>query len=451
MRLSELKSSIGKDPNELQKALEAYHEEDVASVVVDLELDEIASLLRAMPEDIAANVLERFPEELRESVFKMLHPTEGANLLTEMAPDDRVDLLQTLDDGLAKSLLEHLDKLEPEIASETRSLGAFAEHTAGGLMTTDFVTLAPESTVADALALVRRKSKEIETPYYVFVTAYEEKLLGVASLRELIVAEPHQLLSEVMTGNVVKVLHSADQEEVAKTMAKYDFHAVPVVDEHDKLLGVVTVDDAVDVVIEEATEDAHKMGGVSPISERYFDTSTFLLFKSRVTWLLLLFFAGFLTAEVISFFQHDLTSLIQLASFMPLIISAGGNAGSQSASLLIRAIATGEATPSDWSKVLTRELTQGLMLGGVLALCGFFRAYLWGGGTDPFVLALTVCASLLFVVLAGSLVGALMPLLIRRLGLDPAVSSAPFIASLIDVLGLVIYLGLARFLLLPNS
>jgi magnesium transporter len=250
-----------------------------------------------------------------------------------------------------------------------------------------------------------------------------------------------------MFENVVAVRDTDDQEVVAQTIAKYDLAAVPVTDDHGRLVGVVTVDDVVDVVIEEATEDAHLMGAVTPVEESYLDTPLGVMFRSRVIWLIVLFVGGLVTATVMERYEVTLQAVIALAVFVPLIISSGGNAGSQSASLVIRALAVQDVKPEDWLRVLRRETVTAVSLGLVLAALGFARVYLLGGGPDPIPMALTVSLSILAVVLVGSLVGSLLPIFIQRVGLDPAVSSTPFIASLVDVVGLIIYLSMARWIL----
>lgn len=455
MRLStllgpDLKETLLTDPKELLEALEEFHEEDIAEIVEDLPIDDVLALVRALPDDFAAGVLERIPDDLREEILEKLSPGEAVLLLVEMDPDDRADVVQTLEFELQRSLLDELQKVDPEVAEETRELASYPENTAGGIMTTSFAGLPPETKVSQALEEVRRRSHEddLETIYYVYVLGFGDKLLGVASLRDLILSDPTQMLSDVMYENVVRVLVKDEQEDVARTIAKYDFSAIPVVDDKGIMLGVVTVDDVVDVVIEEATEDAHLMGAVSPTDETYFGSGFVGYFRSRVTWLVLLFVGGFLTANVIESFQADLTRAITVAVFIPLIISTGGNAGSQSASLVIRALAVDEVTPSDWFKVASRELIVGLSLGASVAILGFTRAYFTGDAGDTIPLALTVSVSIVAVVTVGAMVGALLPLLIQRVGLDPAVSSTPFIASLSDVLGLLIYLGIARVMVL---
>lgn len=444
----DLKAAIANDPDALKEALEEFHPEDIAEIVEDLTLDDTLALFRALPDEFAAEVLERLPTESQTEILELLSTREAAELLSEMSPDDRADVVQELDEGRASELMAHLEQHEPEVAEEVRELSAYAEDVAGGLMTTDYVALQPDVKIWQAVEEVRRLSheEEVETVYYIYVI-YGQKLVGVVSLRDLILSDPSQTLGDIMTENVVTVRVTDDQEEVARTIAKYDFSAIPVVDEHGNLLGVVTVDDVVDVVIEEATEDVHRMGAVSPIEEGYFDAALWRRFRSRVVWLILLFIGGFLTASVMELFEGQLRAAIELAVFVPLIISAGGNAGSQSASLVIRSLAVGEVTPTEWLKVLGREAATGLALGLVLGTLGFGRAYFVGTARSAMPLAATVSISTLAVVLVGSLVGSLLPLAIQRAGLDPAVSSTPFIASLVDVVGLLIYLSVAHFLL----
>jgi magnesium transporter len=445
----DLKATLKSDPDAFRDALEEFHPEDVAELVEDLGEEDVLALFRALPEEFAADVLERLPTETQAEIVAKLSTGEAAGLLTEMSPDDRADLVQELDEGRASELIAHLEEHEPEVAEEVRELSAYADDVAGGLMTTDFVSLQPDTKIWQAIAEVRRLSHEedAETINYIYVV-YGTKLVGVLSLRDLILSDPSQTVGDVMTENVVSVRDTDDQEEVARTIAKYDFNALPVVDEHGNVLGVVTVDDVVDVVIEEATEDAHRMGAVSPMEEGYFDSGLLRMFRSRVIWLIVLFLGGFLTASVMELFEHDLQVVIELAVFVPLIISSGGNAGSQSAALVIRALAVGDVKPGDWLKVLAREAATSLALGLVLGLLGFGRAVLTGGGDTLMPLALTVSLSTLSVVVVGSLVGSLLPIAIQRAGLDPAVSSTPFIASLVDVVGLLIYLSIARALLL---
>lgn len=437
------------EPEAIREALEELHEEDIAEICEELSEADVIRLLTVLPDAFAAGVLERLPDERRSGVLERLEATRAAQLLAKMEPDDAADTVQTLDRPLRQSILDELVRVAPEAADDVKELAAYPENTAGSIMTTAFVAVPPEAKVWQAMAEVRRKSKTeaTETIYYVYALAYEGQLVGVVSLRDLILAEPSQIVADVMVSNVVRVHDQADREEVARTMAKYDFHALPVVDDAGKMVGLITSDDVVDVIIEEATEDAHKMGAVSPALEGYFQTSLYAYWKSRVTWLVVLFLGGFLTASVMHRFEDDIQRIIALAVFIPLIISTGGNAGSQSATLVIRALAIDEVRPADWVRVAGRELVVGVALGLVVGVLGFARAYLAGEEVAPLMLGLTVAISILAVVTVGSLLGSLLPLLIRRIGLDPAVSSTPFIASLSDVMGLLVYLGIARVLL----
>jgi len=442
----DLEDAIRTDPSALHDALRDFHPEDIAELVEDLELTVTLELIAKLPDEFSADVLERLPSELQTDILERLSRSDAVEILSEMSPDDLTDVVQDLreeDAALAEDLLQHLEEADPEAAEEVRELSAYAEDVAGGLMTTEYVALSPEKKVWQAIEEVRRLAieEEAETVNYIYIV-FAQKLVGVVSLRELILTESAQQLGDIMTENVVSVRVDDDQEIVAQMVAKYDFTALPVLDAQGNLHGLVTVDDVVDVVIEEATEDAHKMGAVEALEEGYLQTDLLRMFRSRVTWLSLLFVGGFLTATVMEHYAARLSAAITLAIFVPLIISSGGNSGSQSAALIIRALAVGDVEPGDWRRVLGRELVVSLALGVVLGMLGFARAY-FAGDTDPTQLAYAVSLSTVCVVMVGSLVGSLLPLAIQRMGLDPAVSSTPFIASLIDVVGLLIYLSVA--------
>ncbi len=442
----DLADTLATEPEALVEALDEFHPEDVAEILDDLELADAVALMRVLPDDFAADVMERLDSERQVEILHGLGVRESIPVVAEMAPDDRVDLVQDLPDSLAENLLELLEAEDPEAAEETRELGQHDEETAGGLMTPDVVALPPETKIWKAIDEVRRLSHEgdVETISYVYVTAYGGQLVGVLSLRDLILADPSQTLSDVMTEHVVRVKVDADQEQVARTIAKYDINAIPVVDEHGILSGVVTVDDVVDVMVEEATEDAQKMGGVVPFEESYFQTGLVEFVWKRAVWLIILFGGQLLTATVMEQHEGTMATLAGLVVFIPLIISTGGNSGTQSSTLVIRGLAVGEMTPGDWSRILGRELVIGITIGFVLGGVGFARA--WFVGDDASLqLALTVTLSITAVTTLGTTMGSLLPLLIRRIGFDPAVSSTPFIASLVDVLGLLIYFSIAQW------
>ena len=449
----DLKALLHEDTAGLRDALEEFHPEDIAELLEDLPLDDVVGLVEALPNDYAADLIERLTPERQVDVVSQLDQASTVGVVAEMDPDDRVDLFQELEDDEARTLLTQLAEVEPEAAEEVRELSRFGPETAGGLMTTEYLGLTPDTKIWQAIEEVRHRAREdeLEAVDYVYVVydgeSERSQLLGVASFRDLILADPGQTLADIMTGKTVRVRPETDQEEVARVIARYDLAAVPVVDHHGRMQGVVTVDDVVDVVIEEATEDAQKMGGVVPLEDSYFSTGLFEFVWKRGAWLIVLFLGQLLTATVMAANEAAIEATVELALFIPLIISSGGNAGSQSSTLIIRAMAIGEARPADWLKVLGRELGIGAALGVVLGLMGFGRAYLSGGEVDPVALGLTVGGSIVAIVSLSTVIGSLLPMLIRRLGLDPAVSSTPFIASVVDVLGLLVYFTIAGVVL----
>ena len=445
----DLQDAIAIGPDAVREAVSEFHPEDIAELLEDLSAKEAVLLVRALPTETAADVVERLSPQRQVLVFNAIDTGRAVELLSEMDPDDRVDLLQELEEDDATALLSALERREPEAAEEVRELVRYEPETAGGLMTTEFASLPPDTKVWEAMDAARQLGREelAEMLYYIYVCQPGGELLGVVSLRDLILSDPGQSLSEIMIANVFSVKTSDDQEKVAHEIARYDLAALPVVDDHGRMLGVVTVDDVVDVVIEEATEDAQMMGGVVPLEDSYFQTGWAEFVWKRGSWLVLLFVAQLLTATVIQKNKAILDATVELVLFIPLIIASGGNAGSQSSTLVIRAMAVGELKPSDWSKVLSRELLIGLSLGIALGLIGFVRGWFAGETVEPLAMATAIGTSILAIVTLSTMIGSLLPLLIRRVGLDPAVSSTPFIASVVDVLGLIVYFAVAQVIL----
>jgi magnesium transporter len=443
----DLRAVLESDPESLRDALEEFHAEDIADILEDLEPVDRLALMQVLTPELAASVMERISPEHQVSFLRAISAADGAQVLSEMDPDDLVDVLQELDAEERAPLLDELERFDLEAADEARELVLYGPETAGGLMTTEYVALPPQTKVWEAIEAVRRAAGEgeVESIYYVYVCGYGEKLLGVVSLRDLILGDPGQELEHIMTEKVVHVGPLDDQEEVADIIARYDLSAVPVVDSDFSLLGMVTVDDVVDVVIEEATEDAQMMAGVMPLEDSYFATGLFEFVWKRGVWLVLLFLGQLLTATVMEVNQLTLRRTMELALFIPLIISSGGNVGSQSSTLIIRAMAVGEVESADWLRVVAREVSVGFLLGLVLGAMGFLRGYVAGETVAPMALAIVVSGSILAIVLMSAVVGSVLPLIIKRVGLDPAVSSTPFIASVVDVLGLMVYFGIAQY------
>ncbi len=400
------------------------------------------------------------PDEA-EDLFLGLEARDQATLLSklprgerqlwvrQLAPDDAADVVQETDEDARAELLGLLD---PETRREVTALLAYAEDAAGGLMSPRYARLRPEMRVDEAISYLRRQARtNLETIYYIYVLDAEQHLIGVISFRELFAAQPEKTVREVMHTEVVTVPDDMDQEKVSEVFAERDLMAVPVVDAAGRIKGIVTIDDIVDVVREEATEDFQKIGGTQALDAPYLEAGLFEMVRKRVFWLAVLFLGSLLTATAIGYYEDALAKAVVLALFIPLIISSGGNSGSQATTLVIRALAIGELRLRDWWRVLLKEIASGLTLGVILGVIGFARVWLWPGAETPAAqatwIALTVATSLVGIVLWGSLIGAMLPFLLSRLGFDPASASAPFVATIVDVTGLVIYFSVAAVLL----
>jgi magnesium transporter len=381
-----------------------------------------------------------------------LPPPERRLWIRLLAPDDTADVIQETPEDERPRLIELLD---PVARREVTALLAYAEDAAGGLMSPRFARLRPEMTADEAIRYLRRQAREqAETIYYAYVLDPEQKLSGVVSFRDLLTASPERRIADLMKRDVVSVPDTLDQEAVARIMAREDINAIPVVDGEGRMQGIVTVDDVVDVVQQEATEDIQKIGGTEALDAPYLETGLFAMVKKRAGWLALLFVGEMMTASAMGRFEEHIASAVVLALFVPLIISSGGNSGSQASTLVIRAMALGEVGIADAWRVARREILSGVILGSILAVIGVVRIFLWEGlfgtyGEQAGRLAITLGTSVIAVVTFGTIAGSMLPLFIRRIGFDPASASAPFIATLVDVSGVVIYFSMARLLLLP--
>lgn len=397
-----------------------------------------------------------------EEVFLELHPADQCDLILSLprgeqliwirvlAPDDAADLIQAAPTEHRDTLMGLLDELT---RAEVASLLAYAEDQAGGLMNPRYARLRPDMSVTEAISYLRKQTREqVESIYYAYVLDGQQKLLGVISFRELLCAASDKRVRDLMRGEVVSVQEDMDQERVSEIFAQYDLIALPVVDVDGRMKGIVTADDIVDVVQEEATEDIQKIGGTEALSAPYLQVSLIEMLRKRAVWLAVLFVGEMMTASAMGYFEHAIERAAVLALFIPLIISSGGNSGSQASTLVIRALALGEFRLRDWMRVLKREIAVGVMLGLVLGALGFARVLAWQQlfgtyGEHAFLIGLVVAFSVIGVVLWGTMSGAMLPLLLRRLGLDPASASAPFVATLVDVTGVLIYFSIATALL----
>ncbi len=382
-----------------------------------------------------------------------LRPAERRLWLRLLPPDDAADLIQEAPEDQRTSLLGLLDDATRR---EVTALLAYEEDEAGGLMSSRFARVRPDMRVDEAIAYLRRQAvgaMEPETIYYVYVLDNAQRLLGVVSFRQLFGSPGERLVRDIMESEVVAAPDSMDQEAVARLFAEYDLLALPVIDENRVLRGVITVDDIVDVVEEEATEDIQKLGGMEALEEPYLRTGFGVLLRKRVGWLALLFVGQMLTVSALGWFENALSSVTALTLFIPLIISSGGNSGSQAATLVIRAMTVGEVRLRDWWRVFRRELAAGFTLGAALGLLGLIRVLLGPAtgvdykGVHMLSLAPVVALSVLGVVVVGTLVGSMLPFVLRRAGFDPASASAPLVATIVDVSGLIIYFTIASLLL----
>ncbi len=427
----------------LETLFEDLHPSDIADLVLDLEPERVTEIVRMLRFPRGLEVFEHLELQLQADVLHHLGRTETIKILEELSPDDRVDLLRKLPESTIESLLPAMAQAERE---DVRKLLRYEENSAGDMMTTEYAHLPIELTVAEALNQMRVIAPDSETIYYIYITDSGRRLLGTISLKDLVLARPQQTIKEIVSEDPIFVRVDEDQEDVAKALAKYDLLAVPVVDDLNRLVGIVTYDDAMDVVEEEQTEDAHRMGAIEPLEEPYFQSGFWSIAQKRGMWLILLFFGQFLTFWALRHYHAELKqAAVALLLFVPLIISSGGNSGSQSVTLITRGLAVGDVRLRDYSRVLWREAGMGLILGALLGGLGVSWAKLVLEA--DWVVCVSVGFSLVAVVTAGTLTGSLLPLAFKRLGFDPAIMSSPFVASIVDVVGVVIFFSVAQALL----
>ncbi len=418
---------------------------DLVDLINDLPESHEAVIFRILPRELAADTFEYLDLESQESLLKAMGHQEAASILNEMSPDDRTALFEELPSNFVKQLMILLAPDERAIA---QSLLGYPEDTVGRMMTPDYIAVQAERTVQQVLDFIRSNGKNSETLNMIYVIDEKSKLIDDIQIRDFLIAPLDNRVSDLMNETYISLNVTDDQETAVNTFRKYDRSALPVIDSTGVLVGIVTVDDVLDVAEEEATEDIQKFGGVEALDEPYMNISLFHMVKKRGSWLVVLFLGEMLTASAMGYFENEISKAVVLALFVPLIISSGGNSGSQAATLIIRAMALGEVTLRDWWRVMHREILSGLLLGTLLGTIGFIRIAVWASfstiyGPHWVLVAVTVSLSLVGVVLWGTLSGSMLPFALKRAGLDPATSSAPFVATLVDVTGLVIYFSIA--------
>lgn len=424
---------------------------DIAEILNELEIEEAKYVYAQLDDTIAADVLIELDEDVREEFLASLTSKEIAEqFIDNMDSDDAADVISELPDKVQDEVLSHME--DSEQASDIVDLLNYDEHTAGGLMATELVRVHVNSSALECVREIREQADAVADIYAIYVVDDDEKLVGLLHLKKLIVSSTRSKVSEIYDSRVISVKTNEAAEEVANVMDKYNLVVLPVVDGLGRLVGRITIDDVVDVRREEETEDVQKMGAMEALEEPYMSTPFLQMIRKRVGWLIILFLGETLTATAMSFFEGQIAKAVILALFIPLIISSGGNSGSQASTLIIRALALGEITLRDWWTIVKKEFATGLVIGLILGFIGFVRVAAWSYfiasyGPHWHLIALTVGFSLVGVVMWGTLMGSLLPLCLKRLGLDPAVSSAPFVATLVDVTGLIIYFSFSIMML----
>ena len=437
------------DKLQIRAFLDHQNISDVADLIYEFP-DYESSIIANMSIHRAASVFKILEFSAQKRIIKNLPPNIVAALLNELPPDDRTDFLEELPSSVVRELIKLLD---PEERKITLSLLGYPENSIGRLMTPDYVYVYPDNTIEEVFATIRKHGKDSETISVIYVINDKGELLDDIRIRDFILNAPDKKVSELMDGRVVFLQPEDDQETAAEIFKMNNRDALPVVSKSNKLLGIVTIDDILWVASEEFSEDIQMIGGTQALDQPYLEMPILRLFKKRITWLVVLFVGEMLTATAMKFFEAEIAKAVVLVLFVPLIISSGGNSGSQASTLIIQAMAVGEITLKDWWKVMRREIISGLLLGAVLGLIGFLRIAIWHSvaptiyGDHWMALGFTVSITLLGVVLWGTLSGSMLPMILKRLGADPAVSSAPFVATLVDVTGLIIYFSVAFLIL----
>ena len=413
---------------------------DMVELIRDLNIEDRVVLFRILPHHLASTTFEYLGARDQRELLQAMGKEEVARVINQMSPDDRTALLEELPGGAVKELLRLLSPQELAVA---KTLLGYPENSVGRLMTPDFLSVKDDWTVQQVLDYIREHGKDSETINVIYVIDDRGKLIDDVRIREFLLCSPSARVSDIRTHKFIflRVMDSA--EDAVNVFRKYDRTVLPVVDSEEKLVGIVTVDDILDVAEQQATEDIQKLGGVEALHEPYMKVSVWRMAQKRAPWLIVLFLSEMLTTTAMGYFEDEIARAVVLALFLPLIISSGGNSGSQATTLIIRAMAIGEVTLLDWWKVMRRELLSGLLLGTVLGVIGFIRIALWSTFSNIYgphwaLIGVTIGCSLIGVVLWGTLSGSMLPFVLKRLGFDPATSSAPFVATLVDVTGLVI-------------
>ena len=422
---------------------------DIAAVFEDLDQDRTPLLFRLLPKELAAETFTELSPELQEHLIRGFSDRELREVVSELYVDDAADLVEEMPASVVKRILAQAD---PEMRKEINEILRYPENSAGSIMTTEYVSLRPQMSVAEAIQRIRRTGVDKETIYTCYVTK-DRRLLGTVSVKDLLLAaDDNTPVSEIMDENVISVTTLTDQEEVAQMLSKYNFLALPVVDTDQRMVGIVTFDDAMDVLVEETTEDIQKMAGMLPSEKTYLRSNAWDLFKHRIPWLMLLMVSATFTGMIISNFENALAAQVVLTAFIPMLMDTGGNSGSQASVTVIRALSLGELELNDLPAVVWKEIKTAVLCGAALASLCFLKIMLFdrmllGNSGISIMTAFVVCATMAVTVLIAKMVGCTLPMLAKSLGFDPAVMASPFITTIVDALSLLVYFGIASALL----
>lgn len=426
---------------ELNEAMKEMHPIDIADALFDLDIKEQVALISRIDKKQMIEVFDELDEDEQFELLDRLEKELSAYLLNEMSSDERADLLSSLPDEVTNKFINLMSETERK---DVEKLLKYPPNSAGSIMTTEYISLTPELTVSQASELIRQTAPKKETIYYTYVTDRENRLIGFVSLKDIFMAGQDLPIKKIMHRKVIKAGTRQDQEEVAKTVRKYNLLALPVIDRDKKLAGIVTVDDILDVVHEENTEDFYKMAAMLAPKEEYFNTGFFTLLRRRIVWLVILLIAVQFSGQILKNYGFALEAAVALVYFIPMLLNTAGNAGTQSSTIIIRGLATGEIGIGQVFKVIRRELAMGLALGTILGLLGAGRALLLEA--NPF-LGIAVGLTLAGTIVMATLTGALLPLLLKKIKIDPAVAAGPFITTVVDITALIIYFEIAKSLL----
>jgi magnesium transporter len=426
----------------LRQLMQELNDADVADYLEEMDESEVVKIFRILPKDMAADVFSCLEIDQQQSVITSLSDKDAARILDNMMSDDAKELMEEMPANVVKRLIANTS---PDTRHAINHLMRYPEDSAGSIMTVEYVDLKEHQTVAEAIERIRKVGVDSETINICYVLDNKRTLVGTVALRYLLLSEPDAVIGDIMHKNVVSLHTLMDQEEVARQFKKYDFTAMPVVDNEDRLVGIITVDDVVDILEEETTEDIEKMAALTPSDKPYLKTSIFETFKKRIPWLLLLMISATFTGGIITSFEDALSRYVVLTAYIPMLMDTGGNAGGQASATIIRGLSLDEVTFKDWPVVMWREIRTAVLCGAALSLCNFAKLMLFDrvGVSVAFV----VCVTLLLAVVVAKIVGSMLPILAKKIGMDPAVMASPFITTIVDAISLLIYFRVATLVL----